>query len=307
MRGILRAACVGVALAACAPSAPDPLEQATRACETGEGEARIAGCTTLIETEEASAAARVEAYARRAQARRDAGDVTAALRDYEAGLRLDETHVASLIGRAEILRASGQLDAALAMVERAAPSDTSGRAELLLGRIALLRGDHQGAITHLDAALGQDGDLAEAYAVRARAKKATNDLDGARADYSAAIQRDSALAEARAGRCWLSLEAGENLEQARDDAEAAVLADARNVDAQICRGVLQLRAREPEGALTSFAAALAVEPGNPEALFGHGIARMRTGDAQGSRDMNRARDFSEHVGQRYDQLGVQTW
>jgi Flp pilus assembly protein TadD len=79
------------------------------------------------------------------------------------------------------------------------------------------------------------------------------------------------------------------------------------VEAQVCRGILQLRARQNEAALLSFAAALEVEPGNPEALFGHGIARMRAGDSAGSQDMNRARRFSEHIGQRYERLGVATW
>ncbi|HRP10670.1 MAG TPA: tetratricopeptide repeat protein, partial [Terricaulis sp.] len=162
------------------------------------------------------------------------------------------------------------------------------------------------ALTHLDAALAQDRALAEAYAARARLRKANADLEGARADFNDAIRLNGALAEARAGRCWLTLEANGDLAQARDDAEAAVLVDSRNVEAQTCRGILQLRANEPGDALASFSAALQVSPGNPEALFGHGIARMRTGDGQGSRDMNRARDFNSHVGQRYAQLGVET-
>lgn len=307
MRKIWLIACMAAALVACQPSAPDPLAQAARDCENAEGEARIAACTALIETGGLEAPARAEALSRRAGAKREGGDVTGALRDYEAALREDASQTTALLGRGEILLASGQVDAAQAMVEQAAAGDQSGRAALLLGRLALMRGDNAGAITHLDGALAQDDDLAEAYAVRARAKKETDDLDGARADFSDAIRRDGALADARAGRCRLSLEANENLEQARDDAEAAALSDPRNVEAQICRGILQLRARQPEGALTSFAAALTVEPGNPEALFGHGIARMRTGDSRGSQDMNRARGFSEHVGQRYEQLGVGTW
>ncbi len=306
MRKVWLAACVGAALAACVPSPPDPLEDAARVCATGEGQARIDACTMIIDTPGPDAAARAEAYVARADTRRAGGDVTAALRDYEAALRLDETHVNALLGRGDILRASGQLDAALAMIERAAPNDGSGRAELLLGRIAFTRGDPEAALAHLDAALTRDSDLAEAYAARARVRAANGDLASARDDYAAAIRRNGALAEARAGRCRLNLEQNENLDQARDDAEAAVLADARNVEAQICRGILQLRENEPGDALASFSAALQIEPGNPEALFGHGVARMRTGDGQGAQDMNRARGFSEHIGQRYADLGVNT-
>lgn len=311
MRSIWLAATLGaIALAACQPqpqSAPDPLVEAARACAEDEGQAQITACSTIIDAPQAEVGVRVQAFASRAAARRAAGDVTAALRDYEAALGLDGAHVAALLGRGDILLASGQLDAAQAMVDRAAAQDQSGQAQLLLGRIALRRGDNDAAQAYLDAALAQDDDLAQAYASRARLRKGNGDLDGARADYSAAIRRDNALAEAHAGRCRLNLETNTDLDQARDDAAAAVLSDPRNVEAQICRGILQLRAREPGDALVSFSAALQVEPGNPEALFGHGIARMRTGDAQGSRDMNRARDFSSHVGQRYEQLGVGTW
>jgi tetratricopeptide (TPR) repeat protein len=306
MRSILPMLGLALALGACQPSAPDPLAKAARACVAEDGAGLIAACTIVIETPGAEDAARAQAHVRRAGALRAAGDVTAALRDYEAALRLDSAYTDALIGRGDILLASGQVDSARVMIDRAAEADQTGRAQTLLARIALLTGDAATALTHANDAIAQDSAFAEAYAVRGQAKKSSGDIVGAREDFSNAIRLDSGLAEARAGRCWISLEADENLEQARDDAEAAVLADPRSVSAQICRGILQLRAREPEAALASFTAALAVEPGNPEALFGHGIARMRTGDSQGSRDMNRARDFSAHVGQRYVELGVPT-
>jgi hypothetical protein len=50
-----------------------------------------------------------------------------------------------------------------------------------------------------------------------------------------------------------------------------------------------------------------VEPGNPTALFGRGVARRRGGDGDGSRDMNQARDFDHHIGEQFDRLGVRTY
>lgn len=310
MRAFWLAAALGaVLLAACErqAAAPDPLVEAEAACAHADGQSRIEACTALIETGALEPQRRAAAYAARAAAKEDGGDVTGALRDYEAALRDDGQSAAALLGRGDILLKSGQLDAALAMAERAAEVDASGRAQQLLGRIALRRGDFDAALAHLDAAIAIDSNLAGAHAARARVRKANGDIDGARADYSAAIRVDGALAEARAGRCRLNLEANSDLDLAHSDAAAAVLADPRNVEAHICRGILQLRDSEPGDALASFSAALQVEPGNPEALFGHGIARMRTGDSQGARDMNRARDFSSHIGQRYEQLGVGTW
>jgi len=304
-------ALLGLVLAACEPGgglgAGDANADLAEACSRASGAQRIDACTAMIDLPETSAFNRAGYLVFRGEEHRAMDDPTAALRDFDAAIRLDETHIRAYLGRGEILLESGQLDAARPMFERIVQQDQSGRAALGLARIEWSHGEGAAALTHLQAALERDAGLAEAHALRARIRKSGGDLEGARADFSAAIAANGALAAARAGRCRLNLEANQNLDQARDDGEAAVLADARNVEAQICLGVLRLRAREPEAALSAFAAALAVEPGNPEALFGHGVARMRTGDRAGARDMNRARDFSSHVGQRFEQLGVGTW
>jgi Flp pilus assembly protein TadD len=86
-----------------------------------------------------------------------------------------------------------------------------------------------------------------------------------------------------------------------------VAAAPENVEAQLCRGVLQLRGGDWANARAAFEAALAVEPGNPTALFGRGVARRRSGDNDGRDDMNRARDFDRHIGERFDELRVATF
>jgi Flp pilus assembly protein TadD len=95
--------------------------------------------------------------------------------------------------------------------------------------------------------------------------------------------------------------------QARADADAAAAADPRNVQGQLCRGLLQLRAGEWAAARSSYEAALAVAPGNPSALFGRGVARRRSGDNEGREDMNQARDFDSHVARSFEDLGVDTY
>lgn len=272
-------------------------------CAEGAAEA----CGLLIEDPNATPQQKREAFTLRATLKRGAGDITGALRDYDAALALDATHAPALLGRGDILFASGQLDAATPLLERAVDGDQTGRAQHLLGRIALLRSDYAGAITHFDAAVRQDPHLAEALAARARAKQHSGDNVGARADYDAAIRTDDALAEARAGRCWLNLTEETELPQARNDAEAATAADPRLVEAQLCRGILQLQNSEWAGARVSFEAALQVESGNPTALFGRGVARRRSGDNAGTRDMNQARDFDNRITRTFAQWGVDTY
>lgn len=302
------AAGIVLALAACQP--PDPVAQDERACENANASAeeRIAACTRAIETGELDNAARAEMQALRGDAHFEADAITPALRDYEAALRLDENNPRALEGRAGILLTSGQLDAAEPLVDRLiASGNASGNALRLKGDIALQRGAYSDAIEHYDDAISEDGRNALAYAHRARAKERLEDAIGARADYGSAIQIDGALAEARAGRCWLNLREERDLDQARNDAEAAVAAVPQLVDAQICRGILQLRGGEWANAQRAFEAALQVEPGNPTALFGRGVARRRGGDGAGRQDMNQARDFDRHIGEAFDEWGVETF
>lgn len=301
---------IALGLAACQPPQADPLAEARATCgdEEGAAEARIGACTRLIESGELTDAARAEALANRGDAQFGNGAVTPALRDYEAALRADENNAQALEGRAGILLTSGQLDAAELLVDRLiAAGHPSANTLRIKGDIALQRGAYSDAIEHFDDAINADGRLAIAYAHRARAKERLQDTDGARADYGSAIRLDGALAEARAGRCWLNLRQERDLDQARNDAEAAVAADPRHVDAQLCRGILQLRGGEWENARRAFDAVLALEPGNPMGLFGRGVARRRSGDGAGRQDMNQARDFDRHIGETFDDLGVETY
>jgi tetratricopeptide (TPR) repeat protein len=298
-----------LALASCERDV-DPLAEQRAACADAERapQERIDACSALLEAAELDSAQRADTQARRGAAHRAAGDVTAALRDFEAALHVNGDQPDALEGRAAILLASGQLDAAEPLVDRLIASGRAlATAHRMKGDIAALRGDHAAAIAGYDAALAEDPNLALALAHRARSRLRQGDAAGARADYDAAIRSNGALAEARAGRCWLNLNEERDLELARNDAEAAVAAEPSLVEAQLCRGVLQLRGGEWANAQRSFEAVLAEQSGNPVALFGRGIARRRSGDGQGTADMNLARDFDRHIGRTFDDWGVETY
>jgi tetratricopeptide (TPR) repeat protein len=297
-----------LALAACQP--PDLMTQDRAMCADADAavEPRVAACSRVMESGDLDDAALAETQALRGDAHYGNDAVTPALRDYEAALRLDENNARALEGRAGILLASGQLDAAEPLVDRLISAGNASAAALRIkGDIELQRGAYTEAIEHFDDAISADGRLAVAYAHRARAKERLQDSVGARADYDSAIRFDGTLAEARAGRCWLNLREDRDLGQARNDAEAAVAVDPHQVDAQLCRGILQLRGGEWENARRAFDAALAVEPGNPTALFGRGVARRRSGEGAGREDMNQARDFDRHIGEAFDDWGVETF
>lgn len=301
----LLGAVVALALAACERA--DEVSDAERCLTAEEAEAKIEACTAAAQNQSLTPEQRSVAFSTRGDAYDEAGDVTAALRDYASAIELDAENPAALLGRGRILLASGQLDAAEPVLRRAIELHQSGEANQLVGEILVRRGEFSEAITLFNTALSHEPRSARALAGRARAKQRLGDLEGAANDYDQAIRADGNLAEARAGRCWLDLNEERELERARQDAEAAVTADPRNVEGQLCLGVLQLREGEWANAKASFEAALAVESGNPIALFGRGVARRRSGDNDGTEDMNQARDFDGHIGQQFDDLGVRTY
>lgn len=299
-------ACAVLALAACERRGEIAADPAAQCQNLEDAAARIAVCTAVIDNAGNADEIRAAAFVHRADAQYASGSVTPALRDYEAALRLQENNNGALLGRAGILLASGQLDAAEPLAQRALEQNASARAHEILGQVALRRGEYDAAVSQFDEALDAERS-ASALAGRARAKLGLEDLDGATADFDAAVRLDGTYADARAGRCWLDLRQTRQLDRARTDAETAVAAEPNNVEAQLCRGVLQLRGGEWANARTSFERVLEVEPGNPTALFGRGVARRRSGDNAGRQDMNQARDFNENIGGMFDDWGVETY
>ena len=310
VRSCIVGAALVLALAGCQRA--DPLARARTDCANNAlpASAQANACGALIEGGNLTGADRANALANSGVAHARAGDTRSALQDFAAALAIDDSNGRALEGRASILIRSGQFDAAEPLVERLVAGGAGGRAHLMQGEIAAGRGDYQAAVEAFDAALSEDGHNAVALAGRARMKVALEDNDGAMADFDSAVSIDPNLADARAGRCWLAIQQTRdptNDGRAREDAEAAVAAAPRDFNAQTCLGILALRAHEWPVAKQAFDVALEVRPGDPLALFGRGVARRRAGDGPGLTDMNQARDFDRHIGERFDQLGVATY
>ncbi len=298
-------------LAACEQTQPDPLAEVRQSClgDGVEAEARLEACTVLIDSGTLNGAERGDALAHRGAASEEAGDVTAALRDYRAALQDAPDAMLAVRGQAAILIESGQLDAAEPLVQRLVESGQfAATAHFLSGEISRKRGDIASATAAYDRSIAADSGYFESFAARGSLKQDQADYAGAIEDYDRALRLNPQLTPALAGRCWsrVLMEDGD-ITAARRDADAAATGNPRNVPAQLCRGLLQLRAGEWAGARTSYEAALDVEPGNPDALFGRGVARRRGGDDAGREDMNRARDFSANIGRHFEELGVRTY
>ncbi|WP_395645589.1 tetratricopeptide repeat protein [Terricaulis sp.] len=316
LRALLVLVVVAAALAACdrLSTTPDPAAENRRACENAQTEParRRDACSAWMDAGDLDSAQRAAAHAHRGLAAQAAGDVSYALRDFDAALDLQADNAEALEGRGRILLASGQLDAAEPMADQLiAMNQALGAANWIKGSVALQRSDFAAAVEHFNASISADGRNAMAYAGRARAKQRQDDLAGALADYDAALRIDGELGEAHAGRCWVRLtQSGKDKDNdgpARADAEAAVRLEPDRLEARLCLGILQLRARQWDEARDTFDAAARLSTGNPMALFGRGVARRRGGDGRGTHDMNQARDFDRHIGETFDDLGVATF
>jgi tetratricopeptide (TPR) repeat protein len=304
------AAFLVLALAACGRQ--DPLARARADCANdslpASGQANA--CRALIDAGDLSGADRANALAASGRAQARAGDTRAALEDFASALAIDDGNAGALEGRAEILIRSGQLDAAAPLVQRLVAAGGGAKAHLMAGEIAAGRGDYNAAIEAFSAVLQRQPRNAAAIAGRARMREALGDDQGAKADFDAAIGIDPHLADALAGRCWLAIRQTRDPASdgpARADAEAAVAAAPRDFNAQTCLGILALRAHQWPQAKAAFDVAVDLRPGDPLALFGRGVARRRGGDGAGLTDMNQARDFDHHIGERFDGLGVATY
>ena len=298
-------------LAAC--EKPDPLAAArTRCADTHLApNQQIAACAQVIDAGALEPADHAALLANRGFAHRAAGEPTAALRDFTAALALNGQDLHAKLGRAGILADSGQLDAAQPLIDAVIESGQfAAEAHYVRGNINARHGDSANAMQDFDTAIAADPRMADAFAYRARLKQDASDLDGALADYNAALGIEDHHAKARAGRCWVRvLQIGDaddaDIGPARADAEAAIAADARNLQSQLCLGVIQLRNGEWGAAHATYDAALAISPASAAALYGRGLAERGEGDNHaGGRDIDHAYQFNSRIDRDFVELGV---
>lgn len=305
---LMASAALTLGLSACAPPASDPTAQFAADCadeRLGEAQ-RVEACTTLLDTPDLEETLKVEALAHRGDVRRRNGQPTEALADFNSALALAPTQSQAQLGKAAILIESGQLDAATPLVEAVVErGELAAQAHYLRGNLRARWGDAAGAVQDYDAALTADPRMAAAFAQRGLVKQGYNDLAPARADFDSAIGIESENAPARAGRCWNRLYREEGPAPARADAEVAIRANPHLISGHLCLGMAALKQGEWGAARAAYEAAVALEPGNAEALYGRGIASIRQGNRrEGNDDIDQAQQFNSLVENGFRRVGV---
>jgi lipoprotein NlpI len=131
------------------------------------------------------------AYNNRGVARREEGEVNAAINDFDQAIALDSGYELAYRNRAAAEAQKGDLDSAIADSARAIeldPKDAVAYADR--GTAKSKRGDFAGALIDYDRALQLNPKYSGVYVARGTAKRDRGDLDGALVEYNQALQVD---------------------------------------------------------------------------------------------------------------------
>ncbi len=218
-----------------------------------------------------------EARSLRAVLRAHAGELDAALADFEAVLAAQPRHLRALAGRGNIRRARGALGDALADFDaaiRAEPDFADGH----VGRGAVLeaRGDAAGAMMAYDLAVAAEPQHTMARLVRGQLRTRQGDGAGAFADYDAAVHADPRSVSARVHRGRMYIGGGE-LDKALDDLTRAIELNPDDSEAFAYRGIAHVRKGDTAAAMADYTRALELNPDNATARQHRGSALFKAG------------------------------
>ncbi|TAJ41284.1 MAG: tetratricopeptide repeat protein [Reyranella sp.] len=199
-------------------------------------------------------------------------ETAAALSDYDAAVQRGPRNVDALTSRAAIHSLDGKLDL---------------------------------AIQDLDAAIAVDNRNPNVFFNRGYARFAKAEYQKAITDYTSGIDLDENFGLAYNNRCLTRAIVGQDLLRALADCDVALRLMPLNLDVRDTRGFIYLKLGDPALALNEYNAALEKDPNRATALFGRGLARIRSGDIRGGEgDQAAARTINPEIDQQFAVYGL---
>jgi tetratricopeptide (TPR) repeat protein len=233
-------------------------------------EARISGCTALIDARQGTTTTLAIAYNNRGNAYTAKSDYDRAIQDFDQSIKLNPTYIKPLNNR---------------------------------GVAYLRKGEYDLAIEAFDEAITLNPNYGEAFANRAGAHLKKNEYDRAARDYDAAIGLDPNLKAVWSGRCWTRAILGA-LQAALEDCNRA-LQGPTNAATYDSRGLIYLKMGQPGAAIDDYSSALRSDPKLASALYGRGLAKLKMGDkAGGDIDISAAKTIQANIGDDFTRYGV---
>jgi tetratricopeptide (TPR) repeat protein len=235
------------------------------------------------------------------------GKLAAAFVDLDRAVTLSPRTAEVYVHRAAAFTRQGTVDKALKDYEQALAID-SDNVDALISRSALqsVSGNAAAAISDLDLALKIRPNDSTALYNRGYAHFVARNYQAALLDYSAAIDVSPDLGMAYANRCLNAALIGREKATTLADCDHAEKLLPASADLRETRGFVELKYADNTAALDHYDQALKLEDNRPLALYGRGIARVRTGDtAGGTADKQAARKLYPNVDREFAPFGVE--
>jgi tetratricopeptide (TPR) repeat protein len=227
---------------------------------------RVSSCTELIDAGVVSGKLLAALFNNRGLAYHMGRDYARSIADFDEAIRLDPTSDSAFLNRA---------------------------------RSYVLQKKYDLALADYDKAIELDPKNAGAYMNRGNVHHERGDTERAIADYGAAIQIRPADPKAFHNRCGVLLEIGQ-AEAAFADCNEALRLSPDYTPAFLLRGDANFALARFEQAAADYGAFLRQNPRNAWALYGRGMAKMKTGDeAGGTADIQAAKALSADIEQDF--------
>jgi tetratricopeptide (TPR) repeat protein len=254
-------------------------------------------------------AASADQLARRAAAFAARRDYERALVELNRALELEPNSAAHFAQRGAVLEALKRPADAMESFDKALELDpTQADARFRRAVLRLRASNRDGAQSDLDAldkALASQANMRLAmsglYLELEQPAQSLAQLNQWLRTHPNEVRRDIALN----GRCWARALLGIELDQALEDCNDAISADAKNATYLDSRGWVHLRLGKYQRALADFDRALELRTGVAFSLYGRGLAKSWLGDAaQGEADLAAARNAQADIDLQVTRAGL---
>jgi tetratricopeptide (TPR) repeat protein len=167
------------------------------------------------------------------------------------------------------------------------------------------KGDYDRAIADYTEAIRLDPEDALAYSKRGNAYEAKKDYGRAIVDFTEAIQLNPNDANAFNSRCWNRALANRDLEDALADCNESLRLRPNDTYALNSRGLVQLRLGAYKRAIEDYSAAIARNAKDADSFYGRGMAKLRSGDIDGSNaDIAASKAIRPDIANVYARYGI---
>jgi tetratricopeptide (TPR) repeat protein len=235
-------------------------------------------------------------------------DYSRAIGEYNEAIRLDPKYANAYANRGNAYALERNYDRAIAdYTESIRLNPTFAATHLNRGKSYFYKRDYDHAIADYGEVILLNPRSAAAYANRARAYDRKGNYDQAIDDLNSAILLDPGNAGYLNSRCWSRALFGRDLHEALTDCDASFRLRPDDPDVLGSRGLVQLRLNAFDKSIKDYSLVLAQRGRDADALYGRGLAKLKSGDAEGGdADISAAKAIQADIAEAHAWLGSES-